>query len=94
MNEHEGLTRDEGQALGIADKFRSIDQGRRGNERTIKPVVILCGLVGLITFLLQFNSRYTACSGAMRCGLSFIKGIVWSAIWRWLILGTTSPMRD
>jgi hypothetical protein len=30
----------------------------------------------------------------MRCGLSFIKGIVWSAIWRWLILGTTSPMRD
>jgi hypothetical protein len=37
--------------------------------------------VGIITMIFQIYYRYPACSGAMRCGLSFAKGIVWSAIW-------------
>jgi hypothetical protein len=50
-------------------------------KSALKVIFVLYGFLGLITFLFQFNTRYTACSGAAGCGLSFVKGIVWSAIW-------------
>jgi hypothetical protein len=48
---------------------------------------IMKGLLGLyvavaiITMALQIPDRYPNCSDAMRCGLTFTKGVVWSAIW-------------
>jgi hypothetical protein len=46
-----------------------------------KLMFALYGVVGLVTLFYQISVRYGACSGALGCGLSFIKGIVWSAIW-------------
>jgi hypothetical protein len=38
--------------------------------------------VAIITLLIQLVYwRYPVCSGTMGCGLSFVKGVVWSAIW-------------
>jgi hypothetical protein len=48
---------------------------------------IMKGLLGvyvalaLITMGFQIPYRQPDCSEAMRCGLSFAKGVVWSAIW-------------
>ena len=50
-------------------------------SRTIKWLLGLYSIIGLISFVFQFPDRYPACVGAMGCGLSFAKGIVWSAIW-------------
>ena len=50
-------------------------------KSTMKALLVLYGFLGLITFFAQINARYITCSGAFVCGLSFIKGIVWSAIW-------------
>jgi hypothetical protein len=47
----------------------------------LKFLLVAYGLLGLICFVYQFSFRYAACSGAFGCGLSFAKGIVWSAIW-------------
>jgi hypothetical protein len=37
--------------------------------------------LGIGTLIIQIYWRYPVCSEAMGCGLSFAKGIVWSAIW-------------
>lgn len=50
-------------------------------KSTMKLMFALYGVFGLITIFFQVNVRYIACSGALGCGLTFIKGIVWSAIW-------------
>lgn len=47
----------------------------------LKVMFVLYGFLGLISFLYQFSTRYAVCSGALGCGLSFVKGMVWSAIW-------------
>jgi hypothetical protein len=38
-------------------------------------------IVGIITMIFQVYYRYPVCIGAMGCGLSFAKGVVWSVIW-------------
>jgi hypothetical protein len=45
---------------------------------------VLLGLyvaLAIITMGFQIYYRYPRCSEAMGCGLSFTKGVVWSAIW-------------
>ncbi len=37
--------------------------------------------IGIFTIVIQIYWRYPNCSEAMGCGLSFAKGVVWSAIW-------------
>ena len=56
-------------------------EGEGGMKSAMKLIFVLYGFLGLITILYQFNIRYMACSGALGCGLSFVKGIVWSALW-------------
>jgi hypothetical protein len=50
----------------------------------MKPAIkLLFGVyvaIGILTLVMQFYFRYPDCSGAMGCGLSFGKGVVWSAI--------------
>ena len=48
---------------------------------TIKWLLVLYVVLGIITMAYQVPYRYPDCSGAGGCGLSFTKGIVWSAIW-------------
>jgi hypothetical protein len=45
--------------------------------------------IGIVTLVLQIYWRFPVCSGAMGCGLSSAKGVVWSAIWPvyWWIQG-------
>jgi hypothetical protein len=50
-------------------------------KSTMKLMFALYGVLGLITIFSQINTRYITCSGAFGCGLSFMKGIVWSALW-------------
>jgi hypothetical protein len=50
-------------------------------KSALKVIFVLYGVLGLITFLFQFSTRYMTCSGAAGCVVSFVKGIVWSAIW-------------
>jgi hypothetical protein len=47
----------------------------------IKWLVGLYIVVAVITMFAQISYRYPVCSGARGCGLSFTKGVVWSAIW-------------
>jgi hypothetical protein len=47
----------------------------------IKSLLWLYIAIGIITFVIQLYWRVPVCSGAMGCGLSFAKGVVWSAIW-------------
>jgi hypothetical protein len=50
-------------------------------KSTIKPLLGLYVIIGTITLVIQLYWRYPDCSGAIGCGLSFAKGVVWSAIW-------------
>jgi hypothetical protein len=50
-------------------------------KSVMKLILAAYGVLGLITIFYQVNVRYMACSGALGCGLSLVKGIVWSAIW-------------
>lgn len=50
-------------------------------KSTMKWLLGLYLVVGIITMIFQIYYRYPVCSGAMGCGLSFAKGVVWSAIW-------------
>jgi hypothetical protein len=47
----------------------------------IKSLFGLYFVIGIMTLFMEFYWRYPSCSGAMGCGLSFAKGVVWSAIW-------------
>ena len=47
----------------------------------LKWLVGLYVVVAIITFIVQVPTRNTICSGIGGCGLSYVKGIVWSAIW-------------
>jgi hypothetical protein len=50
----------------------------------MKWIKLLLGVyvsIALVTMVLQAPNRFPACSGAAACGLSFAKGVVWSAIW-------------
>ena len=47
----------------------------------LKWLISFYSVIGLITFVFQASIRYSMCAGPMGCGLSFVKGIVWSAIW-------------
>ena len=56
--------------------------GEAGMKTPVKSVIGLYAAVGLITLLIQlFYWRLPVCSGVAGCGLSFVKGVVWSAIW-------------
>jgi hypothetical protein len=55
--------------------------GEAEMKTAIKSLVGLYAAVGIITLLIQLYWRYPVCSEAMGCGLSFAKGVVWSAIW-------------
>jgi hypothetical protein len=50
-------------------------------KSTMKWLLGLYIAVGIITMVFQIYYRYPVCSEAIKCGLSFAKGIVWSAIW-------------
>jgi hypothetical protein len=50
-------------------------------KSTVKWLLGLYVAVGIITMIFQIYYRYPRCSGAMECGLSFAKGVVWSVIW-------------
>jgi hypothetical protein len=56
-------------------------EGEGGMKSTVKLMFFLYGVLGLITIFSQISNRYIACAGALGCGLSFAKGIVWSALW-------------
>jgi hypothetical protein len=47
----------------------------------LKWVLGLYVVVAIVTMILQVEPRYSMCSGAAGCGLSYVKGVVWSAIW-------------
>ena len=47
----------------------------------IKSLFGVYVVVGIFTLIMQFYYRYPSCSGATGCGLSYVKGVVWSAIW-------------
>jgi hypothetical protein len=47
----------------------------------IKSLFGVYGVVGIVTLVMQFYERYPNCSGVTGCGLSYGKGVVWSAIW-------------
>jgi hypothetical protein len=58
----------------------------------MKILKLLLGLyvaIALVTMVLQAPHRFPGCSDAAACGLSFAKGVVWSAIWPayWTIQG-------
>jgi hypothetical protein len=58
-------------------------------KSTIKSLFGVYVIVGIITLVMQFYYRYPSCAGAMECGLSYGKGVVWSAIWPiywWIML--------
>ena len=58
-------------------------------KSAIKWLFSLYVVVAVITFVVQLYWRYPDCSGALGCGLSFAKGVVWSAIWPiywWIML--------
>ena len=50
-------------------------------KSTMKLLLGLYVVLGIITMMFQIYFRYPDCSGAMGCGLSFAKGVVWSVIW-------------
>jgi hypothetical protein len=47
----------------------------------IKWLVGLYVVIAIITVGFQIYYRSPNCSDAMGCGLSMVKGVVWSAIW-------------
>jgi len=47
----------------------------------IRWLLSLYVALGVITLITQIYWRYPNCSEAIGCGLSFAKGVVWSAIW-------------
>jgi len=50
----------------------------------MKWIKLLLGVyvaIALATMVLQAPNRFPGCSDAAGCGLSFAKGVVWSAIW-------------
>jgi hypothetical protein len=49
--------------------------------KSLKYLLGLYVAVALVTFVLQAPNRFPACGEAAACGLSFVKGVVWSAIW-------------
>jgi hypothetical protein len=58
-------------------------------KSAIKWLFGVYAAVGILTLVMQFYYRYPNCSEAMACGLSFAKGVVWSAIWPvywWIML--------
>jgi hypothetical protein len=55
--------------------------GEAEMKTAIKSLVGLYAAVGIVTLLIQLYWRYPVCSEVMGCGLSFAKGVVWSAIW-------------
>jgi len=58
-------------------------------KTAIKPLIGLYAVIGIITLLIQLYWRYLSCSALMGCGLSFVKGVVWSVIWPvywWIML--------
>jgi hypothetical protein len=42
---------------------------------------------GLLTLAFQVSSRLDSCAGAVGCGLSMAKALIWSAVWplSWLV---------
>jgi hypothetical protein len=50
-------------------------------SRSRAAAPLISGAIGIITIIFQIYYRYPVCSGAAGCGLSFGKGVVWSAIW-------------
>jgi len=48
---------------------------------TMKTLLGLYVALAIITMGFQIYYRYPNCSEAIGCGLSFAKGVVWSAIW-------------
>ena len=47
----------------------------------IKWLLGLYVAIGIVTLVLQIYWRFPECSGAMGCGLSYAKGVVWAVIW-------------
>jgi len=47
----------------------------------LKWVLGLYVVAAIVTVILQLEPRYSMCRGAGGCGLSYAKGVVWSAIW-------------
>jgi hypothetical protein len=50
-------------------------------KSTLKWLVGLYVVVAIITFMVRVPDRNAICTGIGGCGLSYSKGIVWSAIW-------------
>jgi len=47
----------------------------------LKWVLGVYVVVAIITMIMQVEPRNSTCSGVGGCGLSYAKGVVWSAIW-------------
>ena len=50
-------------------------------KSTMKWPLGLYVAIGIITMIFQIYYRYPVCTGVAGCGLSYAKGVVWSAIW-------------
>jgi len=50
-------------------------------KSALKWVLGLYVVVAIVTMISQVQARNSMCSGAAGCGLSYAKGVVWSAIW-------------
>lgn len=50
-------------------------------KSTLKWLIGVYIVLAIITFIAQVSPRNQLCSGIGGCGLSYMKGIVWSAIW-------------
>jgi hypothetical protein len=50
-------------------------------KSAVKWLLSFYVVIAIITIIFQYPHRYPACSESGGCGLSFAKGVVWSAIW-------------
>ena len=41
---------------------------------------------GIIVFAKQVALRWPTCDGTIGCGLSFVKGVLWGAVWPFYLL--------
>jgi hypothetical protein len=91
VQRNEGVANLGSRVLEISSLARIIRHlvGEPEMKTAIKSLVGVYAAVGIITLLIQLYWRYPVCSEAMGCGLSFAKGVVWSAIWPfywWIML--------
>jgi hypothetical protein len=64
--------------------------GREGKMKMLKWLIGLYVVLAIMTLIANVTYRYPICSGFGGCSVSYVKGVVWSAIWPaywWIQMG-------